>query len=257
MPAMLSVLSSGRVRGLGVDCGHGCVQVVPVFDGNPIPHTMQRGNVAGHLLDESLAESIYSEHGQSLNSTYSGQQLLQQVKETMCYVAPDNDLAAFQAGDVPKSLEQTVELPDGTSITLTDELYRCPESLFDPSLLNLGVPEEDTPGIHRLAFTAIQKCDIDTRKEMYANVVLSGRSTFLPGFVERFENELKSLAPPAAAIQVLAPEDRNQSVWVGGSILAQLSSFETSWVSQQEYRETGASVLHKRCPYWRHYPSDH
>lgn len=80
-------------------------------------------------------------------------------------------------------------------------------------------------GIHKLAFTSIMKCDVDVRKELYQNVVLSGGTTLFPGIAERLTKEMKLLAPPSVNVKVFAPPERRFSVWIGGSILSSLSSF--------------------------------
>ena len=37
------------------------------------------------------------------------------------------------------------------------------------------------------------------------------------------------------------------SVWIGGSILASLSTFQQMWISKQEYDESGPSIVHRKC----------
>jgi hypothetical protein len=45
----------------------------------------------------------------------------------------------------------------------------------------------------------------------------------------------------------VAPPERKYSVWIGGSILASLSTFEQQWISKQEYDESGPSIVHRKC----------
>jgi len=45
----------------------------------------------------------------------------------------------------------------------------------------------------------------------------------------------------------VAPPERRFSVWIGGSILSGLSSFSTMWISQAEYEESGAQIVHRKC----------
>merc|ERR1712130_869178 len=44
-----------------------------------------------------------------------------------------------------------------------------------------------------------------------------------------------------------APPERKYSVWIGGSILASLSTFQQMWTSKQEYDECGPSIVHRKC----------
>lgn len=82
-------------------------------------------------------------------------------------------------------------------------------------------------GIHKLAIDSIQKCDIDIRSDLYENVVLSGGSTMFKNYEVRLERELQELIPSGKRIKIYAPEDRKYSVFVGGSILCSLPTFDT------------------------------
>ncbi|XP_039570659.1 actin [Passer montanus] len=57
------------------------------------------------------------------------------------------------------------------------------------------------------------------------------------------------LRPPflSLLVQIIAPPERKYSVWIGGSILASLSTFQQMWISKQEYDESGPSIVHRKC----------
>ncbi|KAF8821162.1 actin-related protein ARP1 [Cardiosporidium cionae] len=122
-----------------------------------------------------------------------------------------------------------------------DERYHAPEILFHPSIIG-----QEYPGIHELLVTAIQRCDMDLRKPLYSQIVLSGGSTLFAGFGDRLLNEIRKMAPKDVKIRISAPPERKFTTWVGGSILASLSSFKTLWVSKQEYEEDGIASLHRK-----------
>uniref|UniRef100_T1J769 Uncharacterized protein n=1 Tax=Strigamia maritima TaxID=126957 RepID=T1J769_STRMM len=67
------------------------------------------------------------------------------------------------------------------------------------------------------------KCDVDIRKDLYANTVLSGDITMYSGIADR--KEITALAPSTIKIKIIALPERKYSVWIGGSILASLSIF--------------------------------
>ncbi|KAF9107302.1 hypothetical protein BGX27_008787 [Mortierella sp. AM989] len=46
-------------------------------------------------------------------------------------------------------------------------------------------------------------------------------------------------------IKIVAPPERKYSVWIGGSILASLSTFQQMWISKMEYDESGPSIVHR------------
>jgi actin-related protein len=105
----------------------------------------------------------------------------------------------------------------------------------------------EAAGIHEMVYNSIMQCDVDIRKDLYSNVVLSGGSTLFPGIADRMQKELTELAPSATKIKILAPPERKYSVWIGGSILASLSTFQQMWISKEEYDESGPAIVHRKC----------
>ena len=59
--------------------------------------------------------------------------------------------------------------------------------------------------------------------------------------------EIATLAPSTMKVKVIAPPERKYSPWIGGSILASLSTFQQMWISKQEYDESGPSIVHRKC----------
>jgi actin len=94
-------------------------------------------------------------------------------------------------------------------------------------------------------YNSIFKCDLDIRRDLYGNVVLSGGTTMFPGIADRMQKELTSLSPSSMKVMVVAPPERKYYVWIGGSILASLSTFQNLWVSKQEYDESGPGIVHR------------
>merc|ERR1719180_285936 len=103
------------------------------------------------------------------------------------------------------------------------------------------------PDMTVLAYNSIMKCDVDIRKDLYANTVMSGGTTMYPGIADRMQKEITALAPSTIKIKIIAPPERKYSVWIGGSILASLSTFQQMWISKQEYDECGPSIVHRKC----------
>ncbi len=106
------------------------------------------------------------------------------------------------------------------------ERWKAPEILFDPEIIGL-----EYPGIHQIVVDAINRTDMDLRKSLFANIVLSGGSTLCKGFGDRLLHEVQRLAVKDMRIKIFAPPERKYSTWIGGSILAGLSTFRK--VSQQ------------------------
>lgn len=66
---------------------------------------------------------------------------------------------------------------------------------------------------------------MDLRKSLFGNIVLSGGSTLTKGFGDRLLHEVQRLAVKDMKIKIFAPPERKYSTWIGGSILAGLSTF--------------------------------
>ena len=66
-----------------------------------------------------------------------------------------------------------------------------------------------------------------------------------PGISDRMQKELTSLSPSSMKVKIVAPPERKYSVWIGGSILASLSTFQNLWCSKQEYDESGPGIVHR------------
>jgi actin len=91
------------------------------------------------------------------------------------------------------------------------------------------------------------KCDIDVRKDLYANIVLSGGTTMFQGLPERIEKEIVRLTPTTMKIKVVALPERKYAVWIGGSILASLVTFPQMVITHAEYNDAGPGIVHRKC----------
>lgn len=68
-----------------------------------------------------------------------------------------------------------------------------------------------------------------------------------PGIADRAQKELATLAPSSIKAKIVAPPERKYSAWIGGSILASLSTFQNMWCSKHEYDEAGPGIVHYKC----------
>ncbi|KAB8258129.1 actin family [Aspergillus pseudonomiae] len=226
--AVLALYASGRTTGVSIDCGHGSTDCVPVWEGSALCHAIIRVNTGGDDITRYLRDRLGG------NAFSPG--IFADMKEKHCSVAPNFDQAS------QGTAQHAYELPDGQTIEMGAEIFRAPEVLFQPFMIGL-----ETQGIHEQAYNSIFKCDRDSRRDLCANIVLSGGTSMLPGIADRLQHELVSLSPPTMKVKVVAPPERKYSAWIGGSMLASLSTFQDRWVTKEAYDESGPGIVHRVC----------
>jgi len=238
--AVLSLYSSGRTTGVVVDSGDGVTHTVPIFEGFSNPSTVSRLNIAGRNVTHYLAKLLTERNGSFTTSAEI--EIVRLIKEKMCYVALDYQTEMEKYKLDPSGNMSHYELPDGQILQLGDEKFRGPECLFQPS--HAG---HESSGMTQILCQSISKSDIDLRKPFYGSIVLSGGTTCYKGIEERFQKDVSEFAPAAMQVNVTAPPERKYSVWIGGSILASLSTFTDMWITKEEFNEVGASIVHRKC----------
>ncbi len=198
-----------------------------------------RNDFSGRDMTEYMMK-ILDEIGFNF-TTSAEREIVRGMKEKHCYVPLDFETELKKFSESPW-LNKPHELPDGQICNIGSQRIRVPELLF-----NSYMHGKEYQGIHELTYRSIMKCDIDLRKELYENIILSGGSSLFDGIPERLYKEVVNLAPSAMKIKIVAPPERKYSAWIGGSILSSLSTFQNMWITKAEYEEFGPAVVHRKC----------
>ncbi|CAI5708082.1 unnamed protein product [Peronospora destructor] len=255
--AVLSLYASGRTTGVVLDVGDGVAHVVPVYEGFTLPHAITRMDIAGRDVTQHL-QLLLRRAGYNFQ-TSAEREVVREIKEKLCYVAfnptKEEQLEAEKSALAVKDMLSTKSkpagssgdatsayyLPDGTLLNIGPEKFRAPELLFRPEIIG-----SEARGVHECLVQAIMKSDLDLRKTLFSQIILSGGSTLFPGFGDRLLAEVRKKAPKDIKIRISAPPARIYSTWIGGSILASLATFKNMWITKSEYEEYGPSILHRK-----------
>ncbi|CAF2192352.1 unnamed protein product [Rotaria magnacalcarata] len=233
MQAVLSLYASGRTTGVVLDSGDGVTHAVPIYEGFAMPHSILRNDVAGRDVTRYL-KLLLRKEGYSFKTTAEFE-IVKSIKERACFLTTTTQKEEINQADKSK-----FTLPDGTSIDLGSSRHLAPEVLFNPELIG-----DECEGMHEILSGSIRRSDMDVRRILYQNIVLSGGSTLFRGFGDRLLSELKRIAPKEVKIKISAPRERLYSTWIGGSILASLDTFKKIWVTKREYDAEGARMTDK------------
>ncbi|QIW94868.1 hypothetical protein AMS68_000386 [Peltaster fructicola] len=236
--AVLSLYASGRTTGVVLDSGDGVSHAVPVYEGFAIPSSIRRIDVAGRDVTENL-QTLLRKAG-SVFHTSAEKEIVKQMKEQTAYIAldPRKEEKEWSIRQNDKMVDYV--LPDGHKLKIGAERFRAPEILFDPELIGL-----EWPGLHQIVVDSINRADMDLRKNLFSNIVLSGGSTMIKGFGDRLLHEVQKLAVKDMRIKIFAPPERLYSTWIGGSILAGLSTFRKMYVTVDDWHEN-PNIIHQK-----------
>lgn len=275
---VLSAFCSGKASALVVDCGAGTTTVTPVHDGYALHKSTSKSCLAGNLLTDEYLKLI-EQKGKEIrphymieskrevrpgafevalrdvpNTTESYKQfmikeIVRDIKETVCRVSD----VAFDEQAHQNIPGIPYELPDGNVIDLGTDRFKIPELYFNTEPLNKRKEfDEDFIPLNQMIYNSVAKCDPDIKREMFASILLTGGSSLFPQLPERLHKETTEKIPPQMyKVKIIAsaiPVERKFSVWIGGSILGSLGTFQQMWCSKQEYEEHGRSILDRKCP---------
>ncbi|KAK1443989.1 actin [Babesia gibsoni] len=237
--SLLALYGSAKTTGLVLDIGEGVAHTVPISDGTIIPHAVGRLDVGGYDVTSNLLASIPSLNHESPMD----REIANNIKETCCYVSSDYHEDIKNAQRNPESFSKRYTLPDGSVITLSKECFHCPEMLFNPE-----AGGRNSPRLVDSIYHSIRGCEPELHRNLFSNILLTGGSSLFSCFPERCEKDIRELVNGNANVKVHhGSKNRDTTVWVGGSVVAALSTFQQMWVTRADYDESGPTVIHRKC----------
>jgi len=218
------LMSTGRTTGAVLESRDTITYAMTAKDGMCDVESVQGLAVgAEHLTD--FLQQMLQEQGKSVS-----RQTAACIKDKMCFVA--------KTSDAEDSSPDTFELPDGEILELDKERFKCPEALFQPSIV--GVSGD---GIAHLIYKAIAKTHGNASNAH--EVFVAGSNTRFDGMAQRLTRDVHSLAG-AQGLRILADPQWKHAAFNGASILASLGTFQHFALTPEQFKEEGAhKLVHK------------
>lgn len=248
--------STSEVTGTVIDSGDGVTHVIPVVSGYVIGSCIKHIPLAGRSITDFMIDQL-----RARAEPCPADQIIdvaRRVKEMYCYVCPDlvkeynkydkepsKHIIQYQGNDLRTKQPFTVDIGY--------ERFLAPELFFNPEIFS----SDFTTPLPDLIDNVIQGCPIDTRKQLYNYITLSGGSTMFKNFTRRIERDLRNkgdkrykanverfphLNLQPIPVNVVSHRFQRFAVWFGGSVLATQPDILGAFHTRQDYLEHGARI---------------
>ncbi|PPQ95265.1 hypothetical protein CVT26_014839 [Gymnopilus dilepis] len=246
-----------------VDSGFSFTHVVPMIDGQIVWNAVKRLDVGGKLLTNQLKELVSFRQWNMMDETY----IMNQVKETCCYVSADfkgdsetcridpkgnSIVQEYILPDLSTNREGRVRLPDDF-VTETDQIlvmnnerFTVPELLFRPD--DIGI---DQAGLPLTIAHCISLLPSDLQGMFWANIGLIGGSTKFRGFRDRLLSELRTLAPDDCQVVIYECDNPITEAYKSAYQFALQDGFVQHVVTRAEYAESGSNASRRKFRDWK------
>lgn len=247
---------ASALTGTVIDIGDGVTHVIPVSDGYVLGSSIKSVPLAGRDLT-TFVQYLMRERGERVPPEQA-MDVARRVKEDYGYVCKDVAKEFVLHERMPD--EYIVQMHgvrgktgDSWTADIGYERFLAPEVFFQPEIYS---SDYITP-LPELVHQAIASAPIDTRRNLYGNIVLSGGSTMFKGFGKRIKRDVKrlvdgrnaatakgsTLAGTEVDVEVVTHHMQRAAVWFGGSVLASTPGFYASCHTKADYEEYGASIV--------------
>ena len=157
-------------------------RTVPIYEGYTLHHDILCLDLVGRDPAEysmkNLTEQQYS------FSAAAEREIVREIKEKPCSIVADYNTELKLTAECSDK-EKTNALAEESIILVGAERFRYAE-VSSRARYN----GKEASGIHDTSLRCFMKCDVNIRKNLYADVVLSGGTTILQGIGKHMTNEL-------------------------------------------------------------------
>jgi actin-related protein 3 len=242
------------LTGTVVDSGDGVTHVIPVAEGYVIGSCIRHIPLAGRDITAFIQRQL-RERGEPVPPEDS-LEVAKRIKERFCYISQDivKEYGKFDA-DPAKMFKRFAGRNARTraeyAADVGYEQFLGPELFFNPEVYS----SDFTKPLPEVVDESILGCPLDFRRQLYANIVLSGGSTMFTNFHRRLQADIKSRVqeriaanwrkhkvaepPPDMKVKVVSHDMQRYAVWFGGSMLASTPEFARVCITKQQYAEEG------------------
>ncbi|XP_064603008.1 actin-related protein 10-like [Liolophura sinensis] len=256
---LLTMLTLGTNTGLVIDLGYREAVVVPVYESISVMKALQCLPLGGQAIHRRLASlletatvSTATQSEQPLGKAAAdlSEEVIEDIKVKCCFVTnfkrakeiQEVTLYGADEGKLPAP-PPVLEYPlDGEKVLHINGKIRehtC-EVLFEQ--------DNEEQSVATILLDAIVQCPIDMRKQLAANIVVTGGAAMLTGFYHRLQQELLHLLKQPKYKRDLAisgfrfhqpPAKENCSAWLGGAMIGCLETLPHKSMSRDTYIQTG------------------
>eukprot|EP00762_Andalucia_godoyi_P005357 ANDGO_06701.mRNA.1 Actin-related protein 3 len=238
----------GLLSGTVVDSGDGVTHVIPVVEGYVIGSAIRHIPLAGRDITEFIMRFI--KEREPLLPAEDALQVAMRIKEKYGYVCQSlpKEFAKFDKDPskyikIYEGLDRRTKQP--WKIDVAYEQFLGPEVFFNPEIFS----SDFTTPLPQVVDQVVQACPIDTRRDLYRNIVLSGGSTMFRHFAKRLQEDVKGIvdnryasAATQVDVNVISHDFQRYAVFVGASVMAATAGFEQVLITKQMYDEYGPSI---------------
>ena len=241
----LSLYATGRTSGLVVQCGETRTYTVPIYEGFPLYHALNKTKIGGRDLTEIFRRGILEE---KIDIKEGDIHTLRQVKEKTCCVPVEQNYEFYldeNNEDIINKETQLFKLPDETIVSIPRKTrITASELLFTPSVLEEKKNEQGLINLITGSIIKTEMIDKKFKENLIENIVLSGGTTMMEGFADRVyqdlynykdNNQFELEYEPV----IIAENNRAIGKWIGMSMIASMSAFDKLFIKKSDYQELG------------------